>query len=180
MLLNHLKSTKNGGEFFAPFPKRCSEREYNHAKKCFQQNVKFPVNQLIMRKDQISKIQPMTKGQIEAEVSNALIAFEKEHMGRGPVDVRTHIIQDMVLIRLKGVLTPAERHLAKDEEGIHLIKQVRAKLLENSNEILADVIKGITGCTVTSFHTDISTKTGERIIIITLAEDLERRFSLKR
>ena len=117
---------------------------------------------------------------MEAEVSNALIAFEKEHMGRGPVDVRTHIFQDMVLIRLTGVLTPAERHLAKDEKGIQLIKQVRAKLLENSTEILTGVIKGITGCAVTSFHTDISTKTGERIIIITLAEDLERKFFNKK
>lgn len=133
-----------------------------------------------MIKTEISKTQSPTKGQMEAEISNALIAFEKEHMGRGPVDVRTHIIQDMVLIRLKGVLTPAERHLAKDEEGIHLIKLVRAKLLENASGILADVIKGITGYAVISFHTDISTKTGERIIIITLAEDLERRFSLKR
>ena len=138
------------------------------------------VTQLTMIKAEISKTQPPTQGQMEAEISNALIAFEKEHMGRGPVDVKTHIIQDMVLIRLKGVLTPAERHLAKDDEGIHLIKQVRAKLLENSNEILADVIKGITGLAVISFHTDISTKTGERIIIITLAEDLERRFSSKR
>jgi uncharacterized protein YbcI len=96
------------------------------------------------------------------------------------VDVRTHIIQDMVLIRLKGVLTPAEQHLAKDEEGISLIKQVRAKLLENASEILAEVIKGITGCAVISFHTDISTKTGERIIVITLEEDMERRLPLKR
>jgi len=133
-----------------------------------------------MKKDEIRKAQPMTKGQLEAEISNALIAFEKEHMGRGPVDVKTHIIQDMVLIRLKGVLTPAERHLAKDEEGISLIKQVRAKLLENSNEILADVIKSITGKAVISFHTDISTKTGERIIIITLADDLERGLSVKK
>ena len=117
---------------------------------------------------------------MEAEISNALIAFEKDHMGRGPVDVRTHIVQDMVLIRLKGVLTPAERHLAKDKEGIHLIKQIRAKLLENSNAILADVIKGITGKAAISFHTDISTKTGERIIIITLAGDLERGFSVKK
>jgi len=69
------------------------------------------------------------------------------------VDVKTHIIQDMVLIRLKGVLTPAERHLARNDEGIHLIKQVRAKLLENSNEILADVIKGITGLAVISLRT---------------------------
>jgi uncharacterized protein YbcI len=117
---------------------------------------------------------------MEAEISKALIAFEKDHMGRGPVDVRTHIVRDMVLIRLKGVLTPAERHLAKDDEGILLIKQVRAKLLENSNEILADVINGITGHAVISFHTDISTKTGERIIIITLADDLERGFSMEK
>jgi len=129
-----------------------------------------------MKREQISKIQTLTKGQMEAEISNALIAFEKEHMGRGPVDVRTHIIQDMILIRLKGVLTPAERHLAKDDEGIHLIKQVRAKLLENSTSILADVIQGITGCQTISFHTDISTKTGERFIIITLSEDLEQKF----
>ena len=161
-------------------PKSCAECEHRCAKSNFQQNAGFLVNQLTMIKTEISKTQPPTKGQMEAEISNALIAFEKEHMGRGPVDVRTHIIQDMVLIRLKGVLTPAERHLAKDDEGIYLIKQVRAKLLENSNKILAEIIKGLTGCAVISFHTDISTKTGERIIIITLSEDLERRFSLKK
>ncbi|OEU44651.1 MAG: hypothetical protein BBJ60_10430 [Desulfobacterales bacterium S7086C20] len=119
----------------------------------------------------------MTKGQMEAEISNALIAFEKEHMGRGPEDVKTHIIQDMVMIRLKGVLTPAERHLAQDEEGVQLIKQVRAKLLENSHKLLADVMENITGCGTISLHTDISTKTGERFIIITLSKNLEEIFS---
>jgi uncharacterized protein YbcI len=121
----------------------------------------------------------MTKGQMEAEISNAVIAFEKEHMGRGPEDVKTHVIQDMVVIRLKGVLTPAERHLAKDEEGVHLIKQVRAKLLENSHEMLVDLIRDKTGCETISLHTDISTRTGERFIIVTLAENLEAGFSEK-
>jgi uncharacterized protein YbcI len=85
----------------------------------------------------------------------------------------------MVLIRLRSVLTPAEGHLAKDEDGIHLIKQLRAKLLENSFGILADSIKSITGCTVISFNTDISTKNGERVIVITLDEDLQRRLPVK-
>jgi uncharacterized protein YbcI len=76
-----------------------------------------------MRKEKISKLQTMTKGQMEADISNALIAFEKEHMGRGPEDVRTHIIQDMVLIRLKGVLAPAERHLARDQEGVNSLSR---------------------------------------------------------
>lgn len=121
--------------------------------------------------------QKKSKGQVEAEISSALLTFEKEHMGRGPVDVRSHIIEDMVLIRLKGVLTPAERHLATDDAGTQLIKQVRAKLLENSCDILGDVITGITGINVVSFHTDISTKAGERIIVITFEQDLEEKFS---
>ncbi|WP_236888808.1 DUF2294 domain-containing protein [Desulfoluna limicola] len=121
--------------------------------------------------------QKKSKGQVEADISTALIAFEKEHMGRGPVDVRSYIVEDMLLIRLKGVLTMAEQHLAKDAQGIQLIKQVRAKLLENSCAMLEDVILDITGATVVSFHTDISTKAGERIIVITLDEDLEKKLS---
>lgn len=138
------------------------------------------IAEFLMNKKKIIKSQPVTKGQKEAEISKALIAFEKEYMGRGPADVKTYIIQDMVLIRLQGVLTPAERHLAKDEDGIQLIKKVRAKLLENSYEILAETIKGITGCMAISFHTDISTKTGERVIVITLEENMEHRLSLKK
>ena len=130
-----------------------------------------------MRKKRIGEPVSMTKGQMEAQISNALISFEKEHMGRGPVEARTHIIQDIVIIRLKGILTPAETHLAKDDEGIHLIKQVRAKLLEKSKGLLEDMITDVTGCTTRSFHTDVSTKTGERFIIITLTEYLEGRFS---
>lgn len=121
----------------------------------------------------------MTKGQMEAQISNALISFEKEHMGRGPLEAKTYIIQDIVLIRLKGVLTPAERHLAKDDEGIQLIKKVRTKLLENAQEMLGAIIKEITGISPVSLHTDISTKTGERFIITTLSEDLERKLALR-
>jgi len=130
-----------------------------------------------MRKKKISSAQTMTKGQMEAEISNTLITFEKEHMGRGPLEAKTYIIQDIVMIRLKGVLTPAESHLAKDDEGIQLIKQVRTKLLENAQEMLREIINEITGIPPISFHTDISTKTGERFIIITLSEDLESKYS---
>lgn len=122
----------------------------------------------------------MTKGQMEAEISNALISFEKEHMGRGPLIAKTYIIQDIVMIRLKGVLTPAEKHLAKDDDGIQLIKQVRTKLLENAQGMLEESIREIAGISPVSLHTDISTKTGERFIIITLSEDLEQKLVLRK
>ncbi len=117
------------------------------------------------------------KGQIEDEISNALIQFEKDYMGRGPQETKAFIIEDMILVRLKGVLTPAEQQLAKNPEGMNLIKKIRSNLLEQGRELLKEVIKKITGIKVISLHTDISTKTGERMIIFTLNENLADHFS---
>ena len=118
----------------------------------------------------------MTKGQIEAQIGEAMIKFEKEYMGRGPMETKTYIIRDMILVRLKGVLTPAEQQLAKTPEGAALIKKIRARLLEEARYLLGNIIKTITDCRVKSLHSDISTKSGERMIIFTLDQDLEERF----
>ena len=115
-----------------------------------------------------------TKGQIEAEVSNAMTKFELEYMGRGPKETKTFLIEDMVIVRLKGVLTDAERHLTKTQEGRDLIKKVRATMLESTRDLLSRVIRDIVGVDVTSLHTDISTNTGERMIIFTLAESIDK------
>ena len=112
-----------------------------------------------------------TKGQIEAEISEAIIKFEKEYMGRGPDETKTHIINDMIVVRLHRVLTPAEQQLAQsdgDAKGRTLIKQVRTELLEKARPLLEAMVRDITGRMVNSMHTDISTTTGERIIVFTL------------
>ncbi len=53
--------------------------------------------------------------------------FEQQYMGRGPRDIRTHLIGDLLVFRLEGVLTAAEQHLVKSlsaEKGRDLLKQV--------------------------------------------------------
>jgi len=119
---------------------------------------------------------PKTVGQVEAEIAAALVQFEKDFMGRGPKETKAYIIEDMILVRLKGVLTPAEQQLAKNREGTELIKRIRSNLLEQARELLTETIEKITGLSVTSLYTDISTKTGERIILFTLVESLAERF----
>ena len=112
-----------------------------------------------------------TKGQLEAEISEAIIKFEREYMGRGPEEARSYIIDDMVLVRLRGVLTPAERNLTSIDGTAHgrtLIKQVRMELVEKARPMLEAIVRDITGCKLRSLHTDISTATGERIIVFTL------------
>jgi len=112
-----------------------------------------------------------TKGQLEAEISEAIIRFEKEFMGRGPVETKTYLVDDMVVVRLKGVLTPAEQQLARTSatsNGRELIKQVRIALLEKGRQLLELAVSDITQRKVVSLHTDISTITGERVIMFTL------------
>jgi uncharacterized protein YbcI len=112
-----------------------------------------------------------TKGQIEAEIATAIVRFEQEYMGRGPEETKTCLIDDIVLVRLRGVLTPAEKSLARIDtstRGRALVKQVRIELLESGRAALETIIQDITGRKVVSLHTDVSTKTGERVIMFTL------------
>jgi uncharacterized protein YbcI len=117
-----------------------------------------------------------TRGQIEADISEAIVKFEREYMGRGPEETRSYLLGDMILVRLRGVLTPAEKQLAESAdyvEGGRLVKQVRMQLIEKARSLLEAIVQDITGRGVVSLHTDISTKTGERIIAWTLDGTVE-------
>jgi uncharacterized protein YbcI len=112
-----------------------------------------------------------TKGQYESEISEAVIKFEKEFMGRGPLETKTYIIDDIVLVRLKNVLTQAELKLANAEDrsdGRELIKRVRIALIEQGRPLLEEAVEQILNIKVKSLHTDISTVTGERVILFSL------------
>jgi len=112
-----------------------------------------------------------TQGEIEAAVSEGIIRFEQDYMGRGPKDIRTHLLGDLVVVRLQGILTAAEQHLVKTlpaEKGRDLLKQVRTHLLETARPILESMIEKVTGVQVVTLHHDISTINGEEVILFTL------------
>ncbi len=117
-----------------------------------------------------------TKGQVESQIAAMVTTFEREQMGRGPSEVRVWIVEDIILIRLRDVLTPAEDRLVEDPNGRHFSKQMRTRLIENSRGVLEEAVKGLTGASMVSLHSDLSIRTGERIIVLTLAENLEARF----
>ena len=113
-----------------------------------------------------------SKGQLEAEICEAIIRFEKEFMGRGPLETKAYIIDDMVLVRLRNVLTQAELKLATapdSKDGRDLLKRVRLTLLEQGRPLLEEAVENVLGVPVKSLHTDISTVTGERVILFSLA-----------
>jgi uncharacterized protein YbcI len=107
-------------------------------------------------------------GEVHDRLCKEIILFEKEIMGRGPEEVKAYIIDDLIVLRLRGVLTRAEMKLLEHSDGekeMALIKEFRQKLIEKNRGQLEQMVEEVTGCRIRSIHTDLSTVTGERIII---------------
>ena len=99
-------------------------------------------------------------------------------MGRGPKDIHAHLLGDLLVVRLQGVLTAAEQHLVKSlpaEKGRDLLKQVRTHLIETARPIMEAMVEKVTGVKVVTMHHDISTITGEEVILFTLAQSPDCR-----
>ena len=112
-------------------------------------------------------------GEIEAAICEGISRFEQEFMGRGPKDIHAHLIGDLLVVRLHGVLTAAEQHLVQTlpaEKGRDLLKQVRTQLIEAARPVLESMVHEVTGVKAVSLHHDISTTTGEEVVIFSLAE----------
>ncbi len=121
----------------------------------------------------------MTKGQVEARLSEAISKFEIEHMGRGPEKIRTIIFNDLIIIRLKGFLSTSEKNLAQTKEGIDLVKRLRTALFEGSRDRLEETVKSVLDVNIVSTYSDVSTKTGEKIIAIVVDRDIEKHINMQ-
>ena len=112
-------------------------------------------------------------GEIEAAICEGISRFEQDYMGRGPKEIQAYLIDDLLVVRLHGVLTAAEQHLVKSlpaEKGRDLLKQVRTHLIETARPVMEAMVQKVTGARVLSLHHDISTVTGEEVVLFALAE----------
>ena len=119
-----------------------------------------------------------THGEIEAAICEGISRFEQDYMGRGPKDVHANLLGDFLVVRLQGVLTAAEQQLVKSlaaEKGRDLLKQVRTHLIETARPVMEAMVQEITGIKVLSMHHDISTMTGEEVVLFMLARSPDFR-----
>lgn len=115
-----------------------------------------------------------TRGELESTICLGMTRFEQEYMGRGPHDVQAHLLNDLLIVRMKRVMTVAEQHLVETmppEKGRDLVKEVRTQMMEGARKQIDSMIQIITGVTVRSLHHDISTRTGEKVVIFSLSEE---------
>ena len=119
-----------------------------------------------------------TQGEIESAISEMVSRFEQDYMGRGPKRIYTHLLGDFLVVRLQGVLTAAEQQLVRSlpvEKGRDLLKQVRTHLIETARPVMEAMVQEITGVKVLTLHHDISTVTGEKVVLFTLAQSPDFR-----
>jgi len=114
-----------------------------------------------------------TKGQVEAAVTEAITKYERDQLGRGPREAKSFIVENLVVSKLQGILSPAERQLSHEDDGVELIKKMRRRVIESCSDDLTGLVEQETGVEVVSMHADISARTGERVFVFTLDADLE-------
>ena len=117
----------------------------------------------------------ITKGTIEAEIANAVVRFQREQQGRGPTDVRAHLLGDLILVRSSGIFTHTETRLAVTEEGRRIIKNARQELRTINRSEIEQIIADIVGCGVLRSYCDLDTRAGEQMEVYVLETDLEKR-----
>jgi len=110
----------------------------------------------------------MTKGQIEDTIAKEITKFYAKALGIGPQETRVYIVEDMVIIRLKGKLFPIEERLLEGKNGVALVKDIRRNLHKVLTKHLSEIVTDITKNKVISAHSDTSTKTGERMEVFIL------------
>nr|WP_224929268.1 DUF2294 domain-containing protein [Bacillus safensis] len=115
-----------------------------------------------------------SKKKLETELSEAFIKFQRELIGRGPREAKTYIVEDMILLRFKGVLTVEEEHLVTHDIGKSLVKKMRQVLREMYSDDFKAIVEKHTGCNVLSSHSDTSTKTGERIEVFVMDQNISK------
>lgn len=115
-----------------------------------------------------------TQGEVEAAVCDGMTRFMQEFMGRGPKEIRSHILGDLVVVRLKGVFSTGETSLAAvlpAEKGRDLLKGVRTHLVESSRVRIEEMIEASCSAKCVSMHHDVSTVTGEEVFVFSLHEE---------
>jgi len=112
--------------------------------------------------------------EIEFAVSHAMAKFLKEQMGEEPEEVIAEFAGSSIIVRFKGILPPAEKNMARNQDGLKLIKELKEKLIERAKPVLKIMIKNIVNAEVIDIHSSFDPATGERIEIFILNEDFKK------
>jgi uncharacterized protein YbcI len=113
------------------------------------------------------------KSTVAQQIAQAGIAFERCRTGRAPSKVTVVLTNDTLVITLHGVLSPAEKALAKNSAGAAQVEELHQQLFANSSDELLAEIKRITGQEVREATAEIETSSGTVVKVFTTGTEVQ-------
>ena len=95
-------------------------------------------------------LEPASSGTMAADVSNAVVRLVREHFGKGPMQAKTILHEDVVVTILRGGFTQAEQTLYKAGKG-ELVDTMRRSMQEVFEREMRSEVERLTGRRVEAF-----------------------------
>ena len=93
-------------------------------------------------------------GRLLASISNEFVQMQKQYWGLGPVKVKSYMMDDLLLIVMRGGLTTAE-HTMLDFDEEDLVRNFRQTFENQMTEKLKDKVERLTGRKVLTYQSQI-------------------------
>ncbi|MEA2150481.1 MAG: hypothetical protein QOD69_2311 [Solirubrobacteraceae bacterium] len=94
---------------------------------------------------------PLTGGQLLAAISTSIVAILREHYGRGPMQAKTYVLDDIIVVVMRGTgFTPLEQTIMNDD-GADRVVAMRDEFQRVMAARYKQTIKDLTGRNVVAF-----------------------------
>ena len=101
-----------------------------------------------------------SKSTMAEQIARAASIFEERRTGHAPRSVTVVLTENTLVITLHGVLSEAEKAVAKDPAGAAKLQEFHRQLFANSSEWLRQEIKRISGVEVREAAAEVEPATG--------------------
>ena len=111
----------------------------------------------------------VSKGQIAAAISNAIVGIHSKHYGKGPTKAKTYLLDDVVVTVMEDVFTTVERTLI-DHDKAELVRDVRTTFQYTLRDEFTGAIREITGRETRAFISQIDWKADIAVEVFLLTD----------
>ena len=93
---------------------------------------------------------PLVGGRLLAEITNRIVAFMRDHYGRGPIKAKTYVLDNLIVCVLSDGFTAIERTMMEAGEPDRVL-EMRRDFQRMMKERYSGMIEALTGRKVLAF-----------------------------
>jgi uncharacterized protein YbcI len=96
------------------------------------------------------ELRPLSGGKLLSEITNRIVAFMREHYGRGPIKAKTYVLDNLIVCVLSDGFTAIERTMMEGGEPERVL-EMRRDFQRMMKVRYSEMIEELTGRQVLAF-----------------------------